>query len=557
MLTLVGAAAVGTAALPAMSAEKTPAPKPDGREIFVREWIAKDPRSHGGDGLGPVFNDSSCVACHNQGGVGGAGPASKNVTLATAFSNIQVQQQIQMQQQPDVVGELVRGLFGLPPLDEPGLAPLPERNPKEIAEANKKLAKLQREKLVKFHPAFSQGRSIVIHHFGVSSGYEKWRAAASMGGGQQVFQTFAAPVQALEVAQVEADQVGPAPPLSAPGEPGGDQAAQSNAEMARVQIMQTAQLGSAHLQTQLINVTPQGDIVLAQSQRNTSALFGIGLLDRIPEKAILAQAEAKHAGFPEITGRAARLKNGKIGRFGWKAQEASLRDFVLTACAVEVGLQVDGREQGLDPVKPGPKAAGEDLNAEEVDTLVSYIRDLPNPSQRLGTSDIERDLLKSGREHFAKIGCVACHAGEIGDVKGAYTDLLLHDMGQEMADSGFYGGTLPNSPDDDGQDQPLPSLVQNGLQPGIAGAAPAEEKVDPKTVGALRREWRTPPLWGVRDSSPYMHDGRAATLEQAIAFHGGEASNVTRNYFRLAPEKRQAVVAFLKSLTAPEAGAKE
>ena len=57
------------------------APKPDGRELFVREWIAGDPRSHRGDGLGPVFNDSSCVACHNQGGLGGGGPASKNVQI--------------------------------------------------------------------------------------------------------------------------------------------------------------------------------------------------------------------------------------------------------------------------------------------------------------------------------------------------------------------------------------------------------------------------------------------------------------------------------------------
>ena len=57
------------------------AAKPDGKELFAREWIAGDPRSHGGDGLGPVFNDTSCVACHNQGGAGGGGPASKNVHI--------------------------------------------------------------------------------------------------------------------------------------------------------------------------------------------------------------------------------------------------------------------------------------------------------------------------------------------------------------------------------------------------------------------------------------------------------------------------------------------
>src|SRR5205807_1106855 len=57
----------------------------DGRELFSREWLPNDTRAHGGDGLGPVFNDSSCVACHNQGGIGGGGAASKNVDIVSAF----------------------------------------------------------------------------------------------------------------------------------------------------------------------------------------------------------------------------------------------------------------------------------------------------------------------------------------------------------------------------------------------------------------------------------------------------------------------------------------
>src|SRR6185503_2810291 len=58
-----------------------------GKDLFLREWIPSDQRSAGGDGLGPVFNETSCVACHNQGGVGGAGPASKNVQIVSAFSS--------------------------------------------------------------------------------------------------------------------------------------------------------------------------------------------------------------------------------------------------------------------------------------------------------------------------------------------------------------------------------------------------------------------------------------------------------------------------------------
>ena len=69
--------------------------------------------------------------------------------------------------------------------------------------------------------------------------------------------------------------------------------------------------------------------------------------------------------------------------------------------------------------------------------------------------------------------------------------------------------------------------------------------------GARRREWRTPPLWGVRDSGSYLHDGRAVTLDQAIALHGGQGKDPATRYFGLSPRRRQQVGAFLKSLVAP------
>lgn len=88
------------------------APSISGREIFLREWIPNDPRSHGGDGLGPVFNDSSCVACHNQGGAGGGGPASKNVNIVSATFNQPIQQMAQPRRRG--VGEsLFRSILGL------------------------------------------------------------------------------------------------------------------------------------------------------------------------------------------------------------------------------------------------------------------------------------------------------------------------------------------------------------------------------------------------------------------------------------------------------------
>jgi hypothetical protein len=97
----------------AMTASAASDEHPDGKELFNREWLPNDPRSHGGDGLGPVFNDSSCVACHNQGGSGGGGPASKNIDIITAFVN-PAQQLQQVQQQPapkSITGLIVSSLI--------------------------------------------------------------------------------------------------------------------------------------------------------------------------------------------------------------------------------------------------------------------------------------------------------------------------------------------------------------------------------------------------------------------------------------------------------------
>ena len=73
----------------------------------------------------------------------------------------------------------------------------------------------------------------------------------------------------------------------------------------------------------------------------------------------------------------------------------------------------------------------------------------------------------------------------------------------------------------------------------------------PQRRGASRTEWRTPPLWGFRDSGPYLHDGRAQTLEQAVAFHGGQAEDSSQEFFELSPRERLQVETFLKSLVAP------
>ena len=97
-----------------------------------------------------------------------------------------------------------------------------------------------------------------------------------------------------------------------------------------------------------------GQFSISRSQRNPTSLFGAGLIDSISDRAIEAGAKVKYPGFRQIAGRVSRLKDKRIGRFGWKSQTASLSDFVLTACAVELGLEVPAHHQAGSPSIPTP-----------------------------------------------------------------------------------------------------------------------------------------------------------------------------------------------------------
>lgn len=289
-----------------------------------------------------------------------------------------------------------------------------------------------------------------------------------------------------------------------------------------------------------------GKFIFLSSQRNTPPLFGAGQLDAVPVALMKQQAARQRKAFPEVSGRIAKLKDGRIGRFGWKAQEASLEDFVLTACAVELGLHVPGHDQTAPPHDVNYKPAGHDLTKAECIAMIDYIRELPMPAQRAPATDVEAKYLAEGERLFAKTGCAACHTPDMGPAVGVYSDLLVHDMGPELGDSASYSGFAPNSTEEEELKRPLPNLAG-----GFDAQRPTTTKVDEsKLVGATRQEWRTPPLWGVRDSAPYLHDGRAATLEQAIALHGGEGEKSARRFFNLGAKERMQVVAFLKSLSA-------
>jgi CxxC motif-containing protein (DUF1111 family) len=153
--------------------------------------------------------------------------------------------------------------------------------------------------------------------------------------------------------------------------------------------------------------------------------------------------------------------------------------------------------------------------------------------ERRATAHDEVKALADGRALFASVGCASCHKPSLGGVDGIFSDLLLHDMGQDLGDSGSYNG----NPDDDTLN---PVLASAGNQPSATQVRPA-----------TRQEWRTPPLWGFRDSGPYLHDGRAETLDQAVSVHGGQGAASAQRYFDLSPAERRQIEMFLKSLVAP------
>jgi len=257
----------------------------------------------------------------------------------------------------------------------------------------------------------------------------------------------------------------------------------------------------------------------AISQRNTPAMWGAALIDAIPAAAIIAAAEENARGAIQtnsVRGRVARLPDGKIGRFGWRGQTESLSSFVLTACAVELGLSSTGHRQ---PIEPHTKIGrtGEDLSKDQCDDMIEFVASLPRPKQRLPTDRMQRAAVQAGEATFHSFGCTACHRPDLGGVTGLYSDLLLHDMGTVLADP-------------------------------AAAPLPPSSAVDRTTA---QREWRTPPLWGIAESAPYLHDGRAATLEEAILLHGGEAESSITRYRQSSAISRAMVVSFLKSLESP------
>jgi len=364
--------------------------------------------------------------------------------------------------------------------------------------------------MTQLHPAFAEGTpfvrpSITLHKFGVNPEYSEWR------------HKFLA-----TVAPNDADL--------------------PNVKAKRNHSSAFHSAGTIATQTTAVSQatgTPM-PISFRRTQRNTPALFGVGLIDSIADEVIQQAAKEQAKQHTGVKGQVALSGSGGVGKFGWRGQTASLKEFVMGACANELGLQVPGQEQPVDPLDPAHKSPGLDLTQEQCDDLTAFVGSLPRPTQRDPLSAMDAERLTTGEHLFNKTGCAVCHMERLGSVTGIFSDLLLHDMGPALADP------VPANSRVASVEHATRSF--SGGYNGGAGPSGADVFVDapPETL----REWRTPPLWGVADSAPYLHDGRAATLQEAILAHGGEATSARKSFAALPTLERGKILAFLDSLTA-------
>jgi CxxC motif-containing protein (DUF1111 family) len=263
------------------------------------------------------------------------------------------------------------------------------------------------------------------------------------------------------------------------------------------------------------------------SPRLAPAIFGLGLLENIPESTLLGFADENDADDDGISGKANYVYNPQtnrteIGRFGLKANTSTIAVQVATAYQQDMGItsSIHPKESTFGQLQlDGLQDYGQELPDSTLRFTTFYIKTLAVPARR-NTADA---TVKKGQQLFAQMNCNGCHkpvmmTGMDYNVSALsnqriqpFTDLLLHDMGDGLADN--YDDFLANG-----------------------------------------REWKTTPLWGVgllekvNGTAYYLHDGRARSIEEAILWHGGEAEASKDKFVQLSKADRQAVIRFLKSL---------
>jgi CxxC motif-containing protein (DUF1111 family) len=250
------------------------------------------------------------------------------------------------------------------------------------------------------------------------------------------------------------------------------------------------------------------------------SLFGLGLLEAIPDATLLAHADSDDADGDGISGRPGRTEDGRLGRFGRKAEFATVGEFVAGALLFEMGITsslhpaeetLNGRllPPGADP------AADPEMEDRDLDLLTDFVRLLAPPAPAPPESTVTPEVLRQGERAFHAAGCAGCHIPAMRTARHAnpvfdrrwvalYSDLLLHDLGPEA--SGHCG------------------------------------------VGARPSEFRTAALVGLRHRTGLLHDGAAATVWGAVLRHGGEAAAARAAFQGFTARQRERLEAFLYSL---------
>jgi CxxC motif-containing protein (DUF1111 family) len=265
------------------------------------------------------------------------------------------------------------------------------------------------------------------------------------------------------------------------------------------------------------------------SARVAPQMIGLGLLEALDEATILAFADPDDDDADGISGRPNYVWDPltqavALGRFGWKANQAGLRQQVAGAFLGDLGLTSSvNTEQNCPSTQAectaAPHGGEPELSEDLLDDVTTYSRLLAVPARR----DVDDPKVLAGREQFHALGCADCHVPNLhtGTLAGfpelsdqsiwPYTDLLLHDMGEGLADG-------------------RPDFEADG------------------------REWRTPPLWGiglfavVNDHTFYLHDGRARNIAEAILWHAGEAESAKQAFVEAHASDRATLLGFLESL---------
>ncbi len=270
------------------------------------------------------------------------------------------------------------------------------------------------------------------------------------------------------------------------------------------------------------------------SPRVAPQMIGLGLLEAIPEADILANADPSDRNGDGISGRPNHVwsrvdRKLTLGRFGWKAGMPTVLEQSAGAFAGDIGISSDLAPEPYGDCTPaqalcrqaptGESGGQHEIKRSLLRLVAFYARNLAVPRRRKADDPIVLD----GKEIFHRVGCAACHRPSFttgndspdenlrGQMVWPYTDLLLHDMGEGLADN-------------------RPEGFANG------------------------REWRTPPLWGiglthiVSSHTYFLHDGRARSILEAILWHGGEAQAARAHFTRLPKADRERLIAFVGSL---------